>query len=850
MDDASRAHVCPEAEAFAAFLCGALDDAAARALQQHVDVCAACRRLLSELARFDDGAAAPSLYRPDATHASTSLTLPRARDDFALYPGARVGRYVVRRRLGAGAMGVVYEAHDPELERKLAIKVLRARAGGDERDDAPVRERLLGEAKAMAQLAHANVVTVHDVGQVGERVFIAMELVDGETLTAWLAARPRSRREIIATFVAAGRGLLAAHMAGLVHRDFKPDNVLVGRDGRVLVTDFGLAHSVGDAAPATSSTRARRIQTTATRELAGTPFYMAPEQQLGQATDARSDQFAFCVALWAALAGEHPYGPRPFEQIAEAIAAGRSGPAPSRRERLPRWLRAVLLRGLQLAPEARHPTMAALLASLTRDRRRHAWIAVAATVSLSAVAVAGAWSWRAHTLRRACSGAAEELAGIWDAARERAVGHAFIVSGRPRAGAIYGEVTQRLGRYSRDWLAMRAESCAAARGRVDPAVVERRRRCLDARRYELRQLTDRLVTADATTVGEAATEAGELGELAACLDDRALASATRPELTARPGPALVPDDHAGSEGALALARHDDGTLWRGALDGRGWHDALAVVAGGSAGPPVLARDATGAPFYLVRKGDGLLWLGQRDGAVWHDAPVSARDVAGDPALLLDGDRRPTYFVRKRDGALWYGARRDGGGWREQAIAADVDGTPDACVDREGRLTYVVRRADGSLWHGWQERDGRWRDEKLDDGIAGDPVLALDAVDKLTAFARLMDGSLRGFYQVEAGSAVWNYVPLAPAIVGNPTLIEDAARQQHVFARTADGALWHGWQSGPARGPWHDETLARDVAGDPAVARIGGRLAWVVRAGDGSWRSGELVPTAPSATTAR
>jgi tRNA A-37 threonylcarbamoyl transferase component Bud32 len=838
---------CVLPEDCAAFLSGHLDEAATHALELHIDSCADCRELLSALAKTEQAAqrSRPPLRPLGPSAASISPTLPLVRDDFALAFGARVGRYVVRKRLGAGAMGVVYAAYDPELNREVALKVLRDQMlSPDQR--VPLADRLRREAQAMAQLAHPNVVAVHDVGSVNERLFIAMELVDGQTLTQWLDAERRDWRAVLRAFIDAGRGLAAAHAAALVHRDFKPDNVLVGSDGRVRVTDFGLAHTAAE--PATPGASARfyamaEARRTETRELAGTPYYMAPEQYFGEATDARTDQFSFCVALYSALTGEHPFGQAPLQNLAAVAAVGRSGPS-RRRNGLPRWLRRVLLRGLAISPADRHPSMEHLLASLTYDRKRVLWLRLTGATLVAALLGGGLVAWRTREARAACKGAERRLTDVWDAQRIRTVGRAFMKSGMPRAGIVFTEVERRLDRYSQDWVTMQTEACEAAHTGGDRALLELRVQCLDARLLGLRHLTDRLARGDAQTLAEASAETQDLGDLAVCLDDKALSSAVRPDVAARAAPALMVD---GSGIMTYVARKSDGTLWRGWQEGRGtgtWHDGK--IDDGVAGDPVALLDGDQRVNYFVRKRDGWLWHAwqeRRDGGDWHAIRL-APAVVGKPAVVLDGARRLSYFVRKSDGTLWHGFD-EGGRWHENQIFAAIAGDPAACVDREGNLTYFVRRADGSLWRGWQDTPGnaRWNVEKIDDGVAGDPVVALDVADKLTGFVRMMDGTLRAFYQIEAGSSVWGYVELTGQIAGNPTLTEDGARKQHCWARTPDGALWHGWQSGTVQGPWHDETLTRGLAGDPAAAlAIDKKMTYLIRMDDGAlWYGTESAP---------
>ena len=296
--------------------------------------------------------------------------------------GSHVGRYVIERELGAGGMGVVYAALDPDLERRVALKVLR---DGIPRE---AEQRLLREARAMARLTHPNVVTVYEVGSFRGRDFIAMELIDGEPLVDWLRAEPRSEAETIAAMVAAGRGLAAAHAAGIVHRDFKPHNVLRSAKGRIAVTDFGLAREAHDPLAitvptvkgnASRNTPSKLSGLTETGDLLGTPAYMAPEQWTGGRITPATDQFAYCVALWEALAGARPFSGATPEALYEAITRG---PASLDATKIPRRLRPVLLRGLDTDPAKRWPSMNALLARLERRRRGLA-------VAVVAIAAAG-----------------------------------------------------------------------------------------------------------------------------------------------------------------------------------------------------------------------------------------------------------------------------------------------------------------------------------------------------------------------------------------------------------------------------------------------------------------------------
>ena len=268
----------------------------------------------------------------------------------------RIGRFRLLDCIGRGGMGVVWSAHDDELDRTVAIKLLRPELSG--RD-------LTAEARALARLAHPNVVSVFDVGEHDGQRFIAMEHVEGHTLRDWLEPA-REVGQVIEMFVAAGQGLAAAHAVGLVHRDFKPDNVLVGRDGRPRVLDFGLARppDAGSQTPPAVPADADPFATTMTHAgvLLGTPAYMAPEQHLGEPADPRSDQFAFAVSLFEGLTGQLPFAGEDLRTLSLSVVRGRVAAQPL--ALLPSPVRLVLERALSVEADRRFPDMNAMLDAL------------------------------------------------------------------------------------------------------------------------------------------------------------------------------------------------------------------------------------------------------------------------------------------------------------------------------------------------------------------------------------------------------------------------------------------------------------------------------------------------------
>jgi serine/threonine-protein kinase len=472
----------------------------------------------------------------------TEPLAPRAEPD--LERGALIGRYIVLHRLGGGGMGVVYVAYDPELDRRLVVKLLRSTAN----DETQARTRLLREAQALARLQHPNVIAVHDVGTLGDDVFIAMEYVEGLTLRGWLNERKRTVEEIVDIFLQAGRGLAAAHAAGLVHRDFKPENTLVGKDGRARVLDFGLAHAAtatatatagsSDAAPqpdqiASSSTPiAFREPLTRTGALMGTPGYMAPEQFQARSTDARTDQFSFCVALFEALHGRRPFEGATLTDLASAVTAGRMIEP---REPGPPHLRAILLRGLRVDANERFHSMNAVLDELVRDprsARRRRWAYAIGALSLMAVAsiLVGVVRLVRHARIAPCRGMEQKLDGVWDPATRATVENAFAASGIAGAGTTAQQLATMLDGYTSAWVKARADACEATRvrGEQSERLLDLRVVCLDDRLNELRSLTRELSQPDKAIVDGALDAARQLARLEPCADKRALEAVVPP----------------------------------------------------------------------------------------------------------------------------------------------------------------------------------------------------------------------------------------------------------------------------------------------------------------------------------
>ncbi|CAN5904265.1 hypothetical protein BH11MYX3_BH11MYX3_19780 [soil metagenome] len=461
--------------------------------------------------------------------------------------GLPIGGYSIEEVLGEGGMGVVWSAHDPNLDRRLAIKVLKRT------DAAPsLRKRLLREARAMARLKHPNVLTVYEVGTERDRDFIAMELVEGGTLDEWLDRQP-PRDEVMKAVLAAGRGLAAAHAAGLVHRDFKPHNVLRSKEGRVLVTDFGLARGLGEesgsglsqvpaeaaldvtiASPAKSSDSLLDSPLTQTGAMVGTPAYMAPEQFRGAAPDPRTDQFAFCVTAWQALTGGRPFTGSSIDELRIAASAGTS---PTLKVDLPPAVRAALARGLDPDPAKRWPTLDDLLETLddaVRPRRPR-WIVPAVMLALI-----GLFALTVMIARRGpksvpvgaseCAPGEDPFAEAWSPTVRTDLMKTISGRGIELGDAGFARIADPLDAYRDRWRQLFATACAAPE-KIGP----RQRACLLGARDQTSALVLILREGQARMYSKIDLH-GMLPELGACSGDNPTAlphPPTDPQLRAK-----------------------------------------------------------------------------------------------------------------------------------------------------------------------------------------------------------------------------------------------------------------------------------------------------------------------------
>ena len=575
-------------------------------------------------------------------------------------PGTSVGRYLVIDELGRGAMGRVLRAYDPKLQREVALKELLVA-----RRDPDAARRLIVEARAMAQLAHPNVVGVHDVEE-SPRVVLVMEYVAGQTLSEWLRGDERPWTQIVAQFRSAGAGVLAAHAAGLLHRDFKPDNVLVADDGTVKVTDFGLAKvdaslssggSVGDVDLVPD------MELTAAGLVMGTPRYMAPEQHRGETLTAAADQYALCVALWEALCGEAPFRDRTIQALA---AAKVEGPPAWPASHVPRTVADAVSRGLAPDPGDRWPSVRELLDALAWDpaAHRNRWILAASGLGVL-VAAAAVLSSRSAPQSAQCTGAETQLGEAWSEPRRSDARTAVLGVGKSYAADVWERVSRQIDDYSAQWKQVHRETCEATtiRGEQSAQVMDLRMGCLHQSAVQLGAMTTLLASADEAVVRNAHKMVAGLPPLARCSDVAVLQSRVEPpsadevETVDRARASLAASAAARTVGRYAEAQREVDKA-KAAIASTSYAPVRAEVAlaGGQAlskvGKPDEARAALEAALELAVRGQQwsvvsvaavrLVWIlgvdQRRMDEAMHYVPLARGLIADQPsrsANLLD-----------------------------------------------------------------------------------------------------------------------------------------------------------------------------------------------------------------------
>ncbi|MEX1362513.1 MAG: serine/threonine-protein kinase [Nannocystaceae bacterium] len=507
------------------FAHGRLSAAARVELERRLDASPADSELVAELARIYGDQTQPS--GDEHLTATGSAAVPE---------GSRMGRYLVIGEIGRGGMGVVLRAYDPRLHREVALKCLRPGSISSE-----TQARLAREAQAMAKLSHPNVVGVYDVDVLEDQLVLAMEYVDGVDLDAWRKRR-RTWSEVVEVFMHAGRGLAAAHAAGLLHRDFKPANVLISAKREVKVTDFGIAH---DDDPRGQLRTPQGVPTsvddeeglfsdddplTEDGEVVGTPAFMPPEQFKGAVVTAAADQYAFCASLWQALTGQLPFdvpgaGPRGITQL---IRLKLEGPPrwPSSAPAVPRRTVDAITRGLAVDPGARWPSMTALLDELSARpvRPRRGLVAGLAAVA----AVAGGLGWYAYDRARtidACEQEGRAIEDTWSAARADAVAAAFGGLDLPYAADTWARAQPRVDAFARAWGQARTQVCmeGEVEGSRSARLLAMSRSCLEEQRVGLQRLAEQWSEPDANVAERAGGAAWSLPSVRSCTDEVELA---------------------------------------------------------------------------------------------------------------------------------------------------------------------------------------------------------------------------------------------------------------------------------------------------------------------------------------
>jgi len=613
----------------------------------------------------EDGGVRDASGRPRASGATSQAT--------------KIGRYAILEVLGEGGMGTVYAVYDDKLDRRVALKLVRGVSSGT------TRKRMLREAQAMAKLSHPNVVPVFEVGEHRGELFIAMEFVQGKTLRDWRDESPRTWREILSTYIQAGEGLAAAHEQELVHRDFKPDNAVVGEDGRVRVLDFGLAAKTSND---TTIAEHRGLPTpvedgldtplTQSGAVLGTPAYMAAEQFLGEPVDHRTDQFSYCVALWEALFGARPFAGANRIAILEAVHNGTvTPPAPSD---VPTAIQTLLERGLKVDPNERWPDLPSLLRALRRrnvdpTRRRRG---IAAGVGALALVCGSVWGLKAYEdwsrARRvaACEEAGESIAEVWSDETREALRAGLVGTGVNSAELIAGKVMPWLDAQASAWRETRTQACldTDVRKTWSADTYDRALWCLDERRMELDALVVELTRADPAVVHKAVGAASKLSQLDPCRDVTMLGRLPPPPTEDRERIRGV-RAQLSRVGALERAgKYDDGL----AAAQTTTRDAQAL-----GWPPLMAAAEFSRGELLVRTGDY-----PEAERVLEDAFFQAQ-LAGATGVAASASSMLVYAVGYRQAR-----RADGVRWSRQAEVLLADLGDDGQSLRSGaRMNHLA-----------------------------------------------------------------------------------------------------------------------------------------------------------------
>ncbi|MEM9456638.1 MAG: serine/threonine-protein kinase [Myxococcota bacterium] len=654
---------CPADESLAMLIDDRVDTQRRRALLAHLDDCVRCRLVVANGIR--EAGSDPTL--PASEEAPAPNDTPEPGSDHLL-PSNRLGlfagRYRLERTLGRGGMGVVHAAWDETLHRRVALKLLhRSKLGS-----AQLRRRLLNESRAMARLRHAHVVMVHDVGEHDGQIYIAMEYVDGSSLREWLET-PRSIREILRLFRQAARGLVAAHEQGIIHRDFKPDNVLVSSEGRAYVTDFGLAtfhHSdavlgvtqaeLGSAAGAMSvgalwskELTGQRLTTTGT--IIGTPAYIAPEQFTAGVTDVRTDVFAFCTTLYEALYRRHPFCGASLDQTRRAVMRGLSA-EPSARWGLPRRVRRLLRRGLRRAADQRPASMDQVLRalrprfnSLSRLGLPGLGLLGLGLVLVVVVGVLGAMK-LVHQGRMAqCRAKGSKIETVWNADARARVREGLRATGLSYAETTADKVLPWIDAQAEAWRQASIHACQSARveERWEPSLLDRSRWCLEERRLQIDSLVTALEHAEVRDVPNAVLVSADLSPVSPCVDPRVLDRLPEPPPPeAWSGAAEVQTELARVGTLLEIGKYDHAhdllQAVRPSVEALAWPPMSATVSGLEGELHLQRGEYSAAEAALTRA-----YTRAVDARAWQVASSASENLA-----IVAG----YYSSRSAEGMLW------------------------------------------------------------------------------------------------------------------------------------------------------------------------------------------------------